>query len=78
MPNLDTTKSPGAESLRSQLGYINEDDFFALIGVTKGTGRNRQSAGTFPAHYKIGKQKLYRLSEVEAWIRRRRVQKSIA
>jgi len=78
MPNLGTPKSSDAESLREQLGYIDEDAFFDLIGVTKGTGRNRQSAGTLPPHYKIGKKKLYRLAEVEAWIRRRRVARNAA
>ncbi len=76
MRNQDSTKASDAESLRSRLGYISEDELFALIKVAKGTGRNRQSAGTLPAHFKVGREKLYLLSEVNAWIRRKRVQKN--
>lgn len=61
------------QPLRAHLGYISESEFFSLIGIAKGTGRNRQSAGTLPPHYKLGREKLYKLSEVEAWIIRRRV-----
>jgi predicted DNA-binding transcriptional regulator AlpA len=70
-----TAQPPDVAALRRELGYIKEDEFFALLDIAKGTGRNRQSAGTLPPHYKTGKEKFYRLSEVEAWIRRRRVER---
>lgn len=65
-----------AAALREILGYITEVELFALFDVKKGTGRNRQSAGSLPPHYKVGREKFYKLSEVEAWIRRRRVARS--
>jgi hypothetical protein len=66
-------QSPDAAALRRLLGYITDDELFALLKIGKGTGRNRQSAGNLPPHYKIGREKLYKLAEVEAWIKRRRV-----
>lgn len=76
MPN--ETQQTDAAALRRQLGYITDVELFALLGIGAGTGRNRQSAGTLPPHYKIGKEKLYKLVEVERWIARRRVQRSAA
>lgn len=59
--------------LRDRLGYIDEQQLFSLLQIAPGTGRNRQSEGSLPPHYKVGRRKLYKLSEVDAWIRRRRV-----
>jgi predicted DNA-binding transcriptional regulator AlpA len=74
---MDETKaaSPDAAALRRQLGYITASELYALLGISTGTGWNRQSAGDLPAHYKIGREKLYKLAEVEKWIARRRVQR---
>jgi predicted DNA-binding transcriptional regulator AlpA len=74
----DTKKAADAASLRRELGYITDDELYGLLGISQGTGRNRQSAGRLPPHYKIGREKLFKLSEVEAWIRRRRVQRAAA
>jgi predicted DNA-binding transcriptional regulator AlpA len=63
--------TPDANSLRKEMGYITEPDVAAILGISLLTLRNRQSAGSVPPHYKIGKTKLYRVSEVEAWINRR-------
>jgi len=68
-----TTQVPDAAALRRDLGYITEVEFCALVGISVPTARNRQSAGSLPPHYRLGSKKLYKLSEVEAWIRRRRV-----
>jgi len=64
--------------LRREMGYISEAEVSALVGVTPATARNRQSAGSFPPAYKIGREKLYRIDEVDAWIRRRRVHQASA
>jgi hypothetical protein len=60
-------------ALREKLGYIDEKQLFRLLMIAPGTGRNRSYAGDLPPAYKIGKQRLYKLAEVDAWIRRRRV-----
>lgn len=70
---METAQVPDAAALRRQLGFITDAELFALFGIAPGTGRNRQSAGSLPPHYKIGREKLYKLAEVEAWIKRRRV-----
>jgi predicted DNA-binding transcriptional regulator AlpA len=72
-----TISSPRAV-IEQQLGFIPEDELFALLGISLGTGRNRQSAGTMPPHYKVGRKKLYLISEVGAWIRRQRVARKVA
>jgi predicted DNA-binding transcriptional regulator AlpA len=72
------TQQPDAAALRRQLGYITDVELFALLGIATGTGRNRQCAGSLPPHYKIGRDKLYKLAEVEAWIKRRRVTRAAA
>jgi hypothetical protein len=74
-----TPVSPRDSSeLRARLGMITEAELFALLNIATGTGRNRQSAGSLPPHYKTGKEKLYKLAEVEAWIARRRVSRAAA
>ena len=70
--------SPDAAALRQKLGYITEDELRALLGVSLGRLRNRQSAGDVPPRYKVGRDKLYKLSEVDAWIRRRRIARATA
>jgi len=45
----------------------------AGFGVTQATARNRQSTGSFPPADKIGRERLYRIDEVDAWIKRQRV-----
>ena len=41
----------------------------AAFGVTQATARNRQSTGSFPPADKIGRERLYRIDEVDAWRR---------
>jgi predicted DNA-binding transcriptional regulator AlpA len=71
-------KISGAAALRERMGMITEDELFALLGIAPGTGRNRQSAGSLPPHYKVGRRKLYEVAEVSAWMKRRRVCKAAA
>jgi hypothetical protein len=66
-----------AAPIRDKLGLITEDELFALFEIETSTGRSRQSRGRLPPHYKVGKAKLYRLSEVQAWIRRQRVDRAL-
>ena len=61
-----------ARELRSQLGYISEEDFRALLGITHESFQNRRYAGGFPPVHNLGREKLFRLTVVEAWIARRR------
>lgn len=64
-----------AATLRAAMGMVTESEVCALLGITLGTARNRQSAGDFPPHYSVGQAKLFKLAEVEAWIKRRRGKK---
>jgi hypothetical protein len=75
---MDSAGHAEGAALREKLGYIDEEQLFRLLKIAPGTGRNRQSAGSLPAHYKVGREKLYKLSEVEAWIKRRRVARAAA
>ena len=78
MDEKQVSAPDAAAALRRELGYITNRELFALLGIGQGTGRNRQSAGSLPPHYKIGRDKLYKLVEVERWIARRRVQRATA
>ena len=61
-----------AADLRRNLGYISEQETAGLLGVSVPSFRNRLSAGTAPPHYKVGREKLFRVEEVNAWIMRHR------
>jgi predicted DNA-binding transcriptional regulator AlpA len=67
-----------AVALRRELGYIDEKATAGVIGVTVPTLRNRSSAGTAPPRYKLGKNSVYKVAEVQAFISRRRVAKAPA
>ena len=67
------TSTPDAADLRRQLGYITEEALAGLLGVTVSTLRNRATAGSVPPRYKLGNESVYRLAEVESFIKRRRV-----
>lgn len=69
---------PDAAQLRDRLGVITEKQLFSLLNIATGTGRNRQAAGSLPPHYKLGRQKFYKLADVEAWMKRRRVSRAVA
>jgi predicted DNA-binding transcriptional regulator AlpA len=72
------TSTPDATELRRELGYISEEALAGLLGVTVPTLRNRAAAGTLPPKYKLGRASVYRLAEVEAFIRRRRINRATA
>lgn len=74
----NTAKPINVAPLRERLQVITEGELFALLGITPGTGRNRQSAGLLPPHYKVGRAKFYKLADVDAWMKRRRVAKATA
>jgi predicted DNA-binding transcriptional regulator AlpA len=67
------TQTPDAAALLRELGLLEEQEVCAILGVTVATGRNRQATGKFPPHYSVGKRKLFKRVEVEAWIKRQRV-----
>ncbi len=62
-----------ARVVRDRLGLITPDELNSLIGISAGTAKNRTGAGSMPPHYSVGNRKLYKLADVEAWLRRRRV-----
>lgn len=74
MRKSNTLRTAG--ELRQSLGYISEPEAAGLIGITVATLRNRESAGLAPPHYKLGREKLFRIEEVDAWVRRRRVDRA--
>ena len=70
MKRVMITKPDGAE-IRHDLGYLNHAEVLALVGINKQSAANRQCSGDWPRFSKIGMQKLYRRSEIDAWIQRR-------
>ena len=58
------------------LGVMPEDQLFDVLKISHASGRQRGYAGTLPAHYKVGREKLYDIDEVKAWMRRRRVDRA--
>jgi hypothetical protein len=70
---MPSQAAPDAAQLRRDLGYWTEDEVCAFLGVNKKTLRNRQSiTEAVPPHYRAGREKLYKVAEVEAWVKRRR------
>lgn len=78
MKRSEPATSPNPAALRERLGVITEAELFALLNIAPGTGRNRQSNGSLPSHFKLGREKVYKLTEVEQWMRRRRVTRAAA
>jgi len=72
--NTVVTKTPDA--IRHELGYLSESEVCALLGFTLERFRVRQSQGDSPPFYKIGKGKLFRPADVDAWIKRQRVSRA--
>jgi hypothetical protein len=62
-----------AKARRRELGYFNEEEYRCLLGVTLARFRNKESAGELAPCSKLGREKLYRIADVEAWIARQRV-----
>ena len=69
---------PDPAAIRHALGYIGEQEVSILLGIELQTLRNRLSIGTAPPSFKVGNRRLFKLTEVDAWIRRRRVNKACA
>jgi hypothetical protein len=51
-----------AAALREKLGIITPDELFKLLSITPGHGRNRMSDGSLPPHYKVGREKFFKLA----------------
>jgi predicted DNA-binding transcriptional regulator AlpA len=73
---LTSAHDPAA--LRHALGYIDEHEVCILLGIALPTLRNRLSIGTAPPSFKVGNRHLFKVAEVDAWIRRRRVHRASA
>jgi len=73
-----TAHDADVAALRRELGYIAESTFASLLGIEVPTLRNRVAAGTVPPPYKLGREKVFKLAEVEGWIKRRRVTREAA
>ena len=67
------TSTTDTAELRLKLGYITEEALASLLDITVPTLRNRAAAGSLPPRYKLGRASVYRLAEVESFIKRRRV-----
>jgi hypothetical protein len=71
-----STRELEAEARRRELGYYSEEEYRGLLGLTQERFRNRESAGELAPAHKVSKSvKLYKITDVEAWIARRRVQR---
>jgi hypothetical protein len=66
------------DALLEKLGYVEEDVAAALNGVKLHTWRNRGAAGDTPPRYKLGKKTVHKISELEAYIARKRVSRVAA
>ena len=75
MPQRQPSRKVDVRALRDRLNLMTENELFALLGIAPGTGKNRQSAGSLPPRYKYGRGSYYRVEEVDAWLRRQRVER---
>ena len=75
---LRNTTSAKAITLRRELGYLTEQEVCELLGYTLARFRVRQSQGAAPPHFKVGAKKLFKATEVDAWISRQRVARAVA
>jgi predicted DNA-binding transcriptional regulator AlpA len=75
MRKTNAARAPNDDPLR-ELGYVDHAAICRGFKVAEKTGYNRATAGNWPPHYKLGREWVYRLSEVQAWIQRRRVDRS--
>ena len=78
MKRKPVTPAPDPAAVRHALGYIGEQEVCILLDIEMPTLRNRLSIGTAPPSFKVGNRHLFKLTEVDAWIRRRRVNKASA
>jgi predicted DNA-binding transcriptional regulator AlpA len=72
------TPAADPSTVRKALGYVGEQEVCGLPGISTPTLRNRLSIGTAPPSYKVGNTHLFKVSELDAWIRRRRVNRVAA
>lgn len=78
MSQKAVTPSADPAAVRNALGYVGEQEVCVLLGISTPTLRNRLSIGTAPPSYKVGNKHLFKVSELDAWIRRRRVNRAAA
>lgn len=57
-----------ARALAARFGYVLEQDFIALCGITAGTAESWRKRGTGPSYVLAGCQYLYPEKDVGAWI----------
>lgn len=59
--------------------FITLDQLAGEVGMSRKTLQNRISSGApMPPSYKIGRQRLFKRDEVDAWIEQSRVETSLA
>ena len=61
-----------SHALRKQLGYLDDPEVAAILGIGVPMLHNRRSAGDAPVSAKVGAEHLTRIDDVHAYIARRR------
>jgi hypothetical protein len=64
--------------LRAALGYYDDQQWAAIVGVTVKTYQNRRSRGDAAPSAKVGKDHLTRIDDLKRWIARRTARKVAA
>lgn len=57
-----------ARAMAQRFGYVLEQDFAALCGITPGTAESWRKRGSGPRFALVGCQYLYPEKDVDAWI----------
>jgi excisionase family DNA binding protein len=78
MKQKSVTPAADPAAARTALGYVGQEEVAVLLGISAPTLRNRLSLGTAPPSYKVGNRHLFKVSELNAWITRRRVNRAAA
>jgi hypothetical protein len=66
----------GRAALLQQMGLLTDEQLCVLLKISPATLRNRRSTGTAPASSKVGNEHLTKVSDVETFMQRKRVDNS--
>ena len=67
------TPAADATALRHSFGYIDQTEFYVMLGIGFDTGVNRRLRGDFPPTHKVGQRHFFKRADIEQWLARRRV-----
>ena len=61
----------------ARLGYLTEEQYAEIRGITVASVRNERTAGRGPDHVKLGARVVYPVKALEAWMASRTVSTSV-